>query len=63
MIVRSKEFTANQEMYCNLAIKEAYAEAKEYLEPYYDLRRAITADELLKRIHKDIDKKFENRIK
>jgi len=31
------------------------------LEPDDDLRRAITADELLERIYDDIDKKFANR--
>jgi hypothetical protein len=32
------------------------------LEPDDDLRKAITADELLKRIHEDIHKKFASRI-
>jgi len=37
----------------NFAKKE-----RAYLEPDEDLRRAITADELLERIYNDIDKKF-----
>ena len=32
-----------------------------FLEPDDDLRRAITAEELLKRIHKDIQRKFASR--
>ena len=32
-----------------------------FLEPDEDLRRAITAEELLERIHKDIHRKFASR--
>ena len=35
---------------------------QQILEPDDDLRRAITGNELLERIYKDIDRKFENRI-
>ena len=35
---------------------------QKYLKPDDDLRRAITADELVERICRDIDKKFTNRI-
>jgi len=38
------------------------AEEQPVLQPDDDLRRAITGDELLERIYRDIDKKFANRI-
>ena len=45
----------------NGAAKTAIRE-QQILEPDNDLLRAITGNELLERIYKDIDKKFENRI-
>jgi len=45
----------------NGATKPAIRE-QQILESDDDLRRAITGDELLARIYKDIDRKFENRI-
>ena len=47
-------------MYKPLSV-ETYPE-QPILEPDDNLRRAITADELLSRIHKDIHDKFENRL-
>ena len=38
------------------------AEEQPVLQPDDDLRKAITGDELLERIYRDIDKKFANRI-
>ena len=77
-VVSSAEFAANQQKYFDLAIdkKEVYVEygnnmlmvcnanrqEKIYLEPDDDFRRAISAEELLKGIYEDIDKKYANRI-
>jgi len=61
MFVRNKEIVANQEMYSSLAIKEAYVDTQEYLEPDEDLHRAITFDELLVRTYRDIDEIFANK--
>ena len=44
-----------------LCDREFAKKERVYLEPDEDLHRAITADELLKRIYNDIDKKFANR--
>jgi hypothetical protein len=43
------------------SIEKQYSE-QPVLEPDDDLRRAITAEELLERIHKRLDKKFETRV-
>jgi hypothetical protein len=76
-VISSKEFATNQKKYYDLAIREsvlvkrgknkflvsnANNEYDEVLAPDDDFRRAITADELLKRIYEDIDKKFANRL-
>jgi hypothetical protein len=76
-IISSNEFFINQEKYFGMALNEQVFVQKgenmfavsianelqnECLEPDEDLRRAITAEELLKRIYADIDKKFESRI-
>jgi hypothetical protein len=86
-VVSSKEFSANQDKYFDIALDEQvyiqkgnsvyllvykdvdnmniYSESNNYteiLEPDDDLRRAITGEELLERIYKDIDKKFASRI-
>ena len=76
-IVSSKEFATNDDKYFDMAMNEQVFvqrdnimfivarindTEKHYLEPDDDLRRAITADELLERIYYDIDKKFVNRI-
>jgi len=45
----------------NGASKTAIRE-QQILEPDDDLRSAITGNELLERIYKDLDRKFENRI-
>jgi len=70
-VVSSKGFVTNRKKYFDLPMneevlsKEGNSAKKEkvYLEPDEDLRRAITADELLERIYNDIDKKFANRNK
>ena len=77
-VVSSKEFVTNENKYFKLARNEQVfvekdetmfivtiasgAKKKKYLAPDDDLRRAITADELVERIYEDIDKKFANRI-
>jgi hypothetical protein len=68
-IVSSKEFAINQNQYFDLAMTEqvlvqrdnimfmvtmANEIEKKYLEPDDDLRRAITAEELKKRMHESI---------
>ena len=76
-MVSSEKFATNQNKYFELALSERMftqknnqifiatnaSDKRKYLEPDDDLHRAITADELLERIYKDIDKKFANRIK
>ena len=77
-VITSKEFVTNQKKYFDMAVNEdvfikrdndifvvtkAKDKDKNYLQPDDDLRRAITADVLLERIYKDIDRKFANRIK
>ena len=42
-------------------IEETNIQEQVYLEPDEDFYRAITAEELLERIHKDIEKKYANR--
>ena len=77
-IISSREFVTHQGKYFNMAIHEdvcikrgqnmfqlickPVVEEQIVLQPDDDLRRAITGDELLKRIYDDIDKKFANRI-
>ena len=76
-VVSSGEFITNGNKYFNMAMREdvfvekddimfivtkANSEKKKYLEPDEDFRRAITAEELLKGIYEDIDKKYENRL-
>jgi hypothetical protein len=73
--VSSKEFATNQDEYFDLALSEQVTiqrgdnmfavvndRKRKYKKPDDDLRRAITGDELLKRIYNDIDKKFASRI-
>jgi len=70
-VVSSKGFVTCRKNYFDLPINEkilfkgdSFAkEERAYLEPDEDLRRAITGEELLKRIYNDIDKKFANRNK
>ena len=70
-VVSSKGFVTNRKKYFDLPMNEevffkggnSTKKEKVYLEPDEDLRRAITADELLERIYNDIDKKFANRNK
>ena len=60
-VVSTKEFNTNQ----NVDDMNIYHDASVYeeiLEPDDDLRRAITAEELLERIHEDIRRKFAFRI-
>ena len=72
-VVSSKEFTTNHDKYFKLALNEqvyirkdsnmfivtvANDKKKKYLEPDDDLRRAITGEELKKRMHVVIDKFF-----
>jgi len=71
-VISSKEFVNNQEKYFDMALNEQVyvqresdnavfvisRDKKGYLKPDDDLRRAITADELLKGIHEDIHKMF-----
>jgi hypothetical protein len=52
-------------LYKNVDDMNIYHDASVYeeiLEPDDDLRRAITAEELLERIHEDIHRKFASRI-
>jgi len=43
-------------------IDAANIKEQEILEPDDDLRRAITAEELLERVHEDIRRKFASRV-
>ena len=76
MIVSTKEFISNQEMYFDMAVKEdifvqngenmfmftmANGRRKKYKKPDADFYRAITKDELLKGIYEDIDVFFANK--
>jgi len=54
-LVSTKEFSTNH-IYHDASVYE------EVLEPDDDLHRAITAEELLERIHDDIRRKYESRI-
>ena len=74
-VVSSKEFASNQEKYFDIAFNEQIyvqresdnamfvlsREKKEYLEPDDDLRRAITGDELKKRMRVTIHNFFANK--
>jgi len=75
-VISAKEFTSCQEKFFNLAINEqvyiqndnymfllsnANMTKEEHKKPDVDFYRAITAEELLEGIYKDIDKKFESR--
>ena len=74
-VVSSKEFASNQEKYFDIALNEQIyvqresdnamfvlsREKKEYLEPDDDLRRAISMDEMLKRVKKDIHQFYESK--
>ena len=73
-VVSTKEFSANQEKYLDMAVKEQVyiqredylfivtrfkePKKKKYLEPDDDLRRAITMDELRESVHAHIDTLF-----
>ena len=69
-VVSNKGFTYRKK-YFDLSVNEeilfrgddSVKKERVHLEPDEDLRRAITADELLERIYNDIDKKFANRNK
>jgi len=80
--VSTKEFSANQEKYFDMALNEqVFVKRGDYmfhiicsnidtvntkeqaiLEPDDDLRRAISAEELIKRIHEDKRRNYATRI-
>ena len=75
-VVSTKEFNANQEKYFDMALSEeifvrrdnvmfivtrANDKQKKYLEPDDDFRRAISMDELRKRVKEDIQQWYKER--
>jgi hypothetical protein len=77
--ISNREFTANPDLYFGMAstqdvrirkgrqtfrlVRELPVTRQPVLQPDDDLRNAITAEELLKRIHEDIDRKWDERHK
>jgi len=61
-VVSTKEFNTNQDLFVDdMNMYHDASVYEEVLEPDDDLRRAITAEELLERIHEDIRRKFASR--
>ena len=61
-VVSTKEFNTNQDLFVDdMNMYHDASVYEEVLEPDDDLRRAITAEELLERIHEDICRKFASR--
>jgi hypothetical protein len=61
-VVSTKEFNTIQDLFVDdMNMYHDASVYEEVLEPDDDLRRAITAEELLERIHEDIRRKFASR--